>query len=172
MPTIIGSGNFSAAQLIFKTEPASTGTAGVALTQQPVVEITTSAGVLVSSSATVTLSLYADSNCSTTPLATNPAGTASVTGGSVAASNGLATFTNLAVTDAVSTLYLQASSSGLTSACSSMLNISAASVSASTSTVAAAASSYGVTGTGDFMTVTLKDQYGDVGCRSVLKRDD
>jgi hypothetical protein len=43
-----------------------------------------------------------------------------------------------------------------------MLNISAASVSASTSTVTAAASSYGVTGTGDFMTVTMKDPYGNV----------
>jgi hypothetical protein len=162
MPTLIGAGNFSASQLVFKAEPASTGTAGVALTQQPVVEVTTSAGVLVSSSATVTLSLYADSNCSTTPITINPAGTASVTNGSVAASNGLATFTNVSVTDAVSSLYLQASSSGLTSACSSMVNISAASVSASTSTVTAASSSYGVTGTGDFMTVTMKDAYGNV----------
>jgi hypothetical protein len=162
MPTIIGAGNFSASQLVFQTEPASTGTAGVALTQQPVVRITTSAGVLVSSSASITLSLYADSNCSTTPLATNPAGTASVTGGSATASNGVAAFTSLAITDAVSTLYLQASSSGLTSACSSAINISAASVSASTSSVTAASSSYAVTGAGDFMTVTLKDQYGNV----------
>jgi hypothetical protein len=166
MITQIATVNFTAGvatQLAITTAPSVTGTAGTALAQQPVVQVEDANGNLVSSSsATILFSLYGDSGCSSTPLATSPSGSASVAGGSATASSGIATFTSLAVTDAVSTLYLQASSSGLTSSCSSLLNISAGSVSASTSTLTAASSPYAVTGTGDFMTVTLKDAYGNV----------
>ena len=73
-----------AAKLVVTTEPAATATNGVALSQQPVVKIEDSGGnIVTSATSVVTAAIYE-----------GPAGS-SVTGASVAAVNGVATFTSL-----------------------------------------------------------------------------
>jgi alpha-tubulin suppressor-like RCC1 family protein len=117
---VIGAG--SATQLAFSTEPSSTEGSGVALVTQPVVQVEDSSGTLVSSAANaITLAAYTDVGC--TVAAT---GTFSVTTNPLNASSGAASFAGVTYTGASgTTLYIKATASGLSSACSSVITIGA-----------------------------------------------
>src|SRR6185437_9194297 len=106
-------------QLEFVTEPSTSAGSGAALSLQPVLEIADENGNTVSSStASVVLAAYTNSTC-TTPAP----GTLSA---SKSASSGVASFSGVAYSGpAGSTIYIGASSSGLTSACSLAISISA-----------------------------------------------
>jgi hypothetical protein len=159
-----------ASKLAFTTPPSAVGTAGVALSQQPIAAVEDSSGTLVaSSSATITLSLYGDSGCSTSPIVSTPSSASAVQGTSIAAVSGSANFTSFAV-NAAGTVYVKASSPGLTSACSSAVAIAAGSPNLSLSSVVANPSSNVVADgtTTATITFTVEDQFGNpIGNQSV-----
>ncbi|MBT3983705.1 MAG: hypothetical protein HOE90_20280, partial [Bacteriovoracaceae bacterium] len=108
----------AASQLVYTTQPSATGTAGVNLAAQPVIEIRDAFdNVATSSSDTVSLTTYTTADCSTT----SSSGTTN--GSSKAASSGIATFTALNHEKAEATYY-KASSGGLTTDCSTISTIS------------------------------------------------
>jgi len=119
LAVLICLGRFEAAgqaqKLAFTTQPIGAA-AGQIFGTQPVIQIQDNSGNLItSSSVTVTLAI-----------GTNP-GSGSLTGTiSVSAVNGVATFSDLAISVAGNGYTLSASSSGLTGATSSTFNVSAA----------------------------------------------
>jgi alpha-tubulin suppressor-like RCC1 family protein len=117
---VLGAG--AATQLAFSTEPSSTESSGVALATQPVVQVEDSSGTLVSSATNaITLAAFTNVGC-TTPAT----GTFSVTTNPLNATSGAASFAGVTYTGTSgTTLYIQASASGLTSACSSVVTIGA-----------------------------------------------
>ena len=119
-PIAIAAG--SATKLAFGTQPSATATAGTAFATSPVVQIQdSSSGVVSSATNTVQLLVYSDFDCST------PTGfSLAATSNPVTASSGVATFAN-AIYTRTGTVYLKATSLGLTSACSAAVNVSAAS---------------------------------------------
>ena len=98
-----------ASLLEFSIQPSTLGTAGTALSTQPVVKILDSNGADTTSTATVTLTAYTGSNCT-------GAASGTLSNNSVSASGGVATFSGLSHS-AAETIYLKATSNGLTSAC-------------------------------------------------------
>lgn len=114
----------TASRLAFSTQPSTSGIAGSDLSTQPVVRVQDGNGnTITSSSASVTLSLYSDSSC-TTAAATTPSGANSVGGtATLTATSGTATFSGVSVDKSGTALYLRASSGVLTTACSNAMNI-------------------------------------------------
>ncbi len=104
----------AAYKLAYFTQPSSSSVPGIALSQQPVAWVEDSSGnQVLTSSASVALTLYLDSAC------TLPA-TATTSGASVSASSGAATFTSFTVTTP-GVYYVGATATGLVTACSSSL---------------------------------------------------
>jgi urease accessory protein UreF len=103
-----------ATQLVFTTEPSSTATATLSFATQPVVQIQDLNGNLVTSASnTVSLALYTDATCSTA----YTGAALSATANPLAAAGGVAAFSGIG-DSVVGTMYLGASSSGFTLACS------------------------------------------------------
>ena len=117
----IGAGSVS--KLAFSTEPSATESSGAALTTQPVVQVEDSLGTLVgTANNSITLAAFTDSGCTVTAT-----GTFSVTTNPLAAIAGSATFAGVTYTGAPVTIYLKASSTSLTSACSTAIVVGAGS---------------------------------------------
>ena len=144
-------------QLVFTTQPSSTGIAGEALPTQPQVSIEDVSDVVQSvATNAVTLALYTDTNC----LLPITVGTFGATTNPVNASSGVVSFSGVSYTQ-VQTVYIGATSPGLVSACSSAIAVSplpATQLSFSTQP------SLNVFTGGTFVTqpvVELQDQYGN-----------
>jgi hypothetical protein len=120
--TGIAVGAAAASVLVFTTEPSATATAGTDFSTQPVVAVRDAQGNLTASTATITLTAYTDSACTTT------AATGTLNGGSIAASSGVATFTGVDYSKA-ETIYLKASTGALTTDCSTAVAVSASAAS-------------------------------------------
>jgi len=90
------------AKLVVSAQPSDTAQSGIALVTQPTVQITDVGGNLTTSSATVTAELVS--------------GSAVVSGGSVGASSGVATFSGLTLSGTAGTYQLRFTSTGLQSA--------------------------------------------------------
>jgi alpha-tubulin suppressor-like RCC1 family protein len=107
-------------QLAFTTQPTSTGYAGIQLAAQPKVSVETSGGVVITNSTNaVTLAAYTNSTCTTAA-----GGTFSAATNPVSPSSGVATFFQARST-ATGTIYLGASATYFTSACSSAISLAA-----------------------------------------------
>lgn len=142
-------------KLVITTSPSATGTAGVALTIQPVVTFKTNLDVvLTSETSAVTLEAFTDSTCSTAG-----SGVLSANTNPVNAVNGVATFSGVSYTRA-QTIYLKASSPGVSSACSSAIVISpgAASKLAFTTQPSNAAATIAIS---PALQVSAQDSYGN-----------
>lgn len=108
----------AATRLRFTTEPSANGTVGVALAQQPIVSVVDAHNnVVPSASATITLEPYNNTSTCSSPgyvttlvVDTNP----------VATTNGVSAFTGLKY-NWIGNLYLRASATGLTAACSARI---------------------------------------------------
>ena len=113
------------------TQPSATATAGSVLSTTPVVQAQDSSGNPIGLSGLgVTLSLYSDSNCSTSSVPNNPIGGAALVGTAATTdSSGKANFLSLAITQAATSLYLKASATGALSTCSNAVNVSPAAAS-------------------------------------------
>ncbi len=108
------------AKLIFSTEPSTSGTAGVAFVTQPAVTVEDAySNVVTSATNSITLAPYTNSTCTTAGT-----GTFGATTNPLAASSGVASFSGVNYTKS-GTLYIGASASGLTSACSSAVSVAA-----------------------------------------------
>jgi hypothetical protein len=109
--------NGTASKLAFTTQPGSTNTSGIAFNTQPRVSIEDASGnVITSSNAAVTIAITAGTGVN----GAVPSGTATVN-----AINGVATFSGLNINLAGTGYTLTAASSGLTSAVSSAISITA-----------------------------------------------
>jgi hypothetical protein len=157
--TVTASG---ATKLAFTTAPSATGTAGSNLGTQPVVTIQDSgSNTVTGSSANVTLAVYSDSAC-TVVAATTPDASSSIAGtATLAATSGVATFAGIKINLAQSALYLKASSGALTTACSSLINVSPGAYDVTKSEVTAASASV-TSGSAVVATLTAKDAYGNL----------
>ncbi len=103
-------------KLSFSTQPSSTGRIYTSLITSPVVQVQDTYSNLVKAATNqVTISAYTDNTCSTPA-----AGILSAGNLTLAPSQGLATFSTVSYTQ-VQTIYLKATSSGLTSVCSSAI---------------------------------------------------
>ncbi|RYZ51525.1 MAG: hypothetical protein EOP49_11505, partial [Sphingobacteriales bacterium] len=145
----------------FSTAASSSGTAGSALTVQPVIEARDASGNRVTGfTGAVTLEVYSNSTC-TAAVTTNPDGGAllSATANPVTSVSGLATFANLALSRA-STLYLKATSSTYETPCSGAMVISAGAFSLAKSTLTVSASTLN-SGASITATLTAKDVYAN-----------
>jgi hypothetical protein len=155
----------TAAKLSFSLQPSGSGTAGTALDVQPVVQLQDSNGNNVTTSGVViSLTLFADSGCSSNPIPTNPKGTASVLSASATTvANGQATFTGFAITDSGSNLWVKASAAGPLIGCSSVVQINASSIDVTESAISAAPSTNVVADGSHSSTVlfTVQDTYGN-----------
>lgn len=106
-------------KLAFTSQPSWSNMAGVTLSNQPVVSIQDVNGDTVTSAThAITLAAFKDSSC--TVAAT--AGTLNVTTNPLAASSGVASFSGVSFSIA-GTIYLKATASGLTSACSTLVTM-------------------------------------------------
>ena len=106
----------TAAQLAFTTQPSATGTSNTALTTQPVVTAQDAGGnTVTTSSDSITLAIGTNGG---------PGGTLSGTV-TLAATNGVATFSGLSINKAGTGYTLTAASTGLTGATSSAFNVTA-----------------------------------------------
>lgn len=165
----------AANRLAFATQPSATASAGVSLPTQPIVRIEDAFGNLVSAgSHSVSLSATTDATC-----ATAATGTFGATSNPVASANGISGFSGINYSKA-ETIYIRASASGLTQACSNAVAVGPAaahhlvfSVQPSSSVIAAVAlatqpviqihDAYGNLVTGSSHAVTLSATT-DVGC--------
>jgi alpha-tubulin suppressor-like RCC1 family protein/fibronectin type 3 domain-containing protein len=149
-----------ATKVVYTTAPSGQTTTDTSFTTQPVVSIEdANSNIVTTSTATVALALYTDPAC-TTAAPTAPSGVSSVAGtSSVAAVSGAASFSGVSVVK-IGTVYLGASSAGLTSACTASFAITVGAVSAAQSTVTAATATVG-SGSNDTITLTGKDSYGN-----------
>ncbi len=106
-------------QLAFQTQPSSSAGAGVTFSTMPIVAVEDSNGnVITSATNSITVAAYTDSSCTVAA-----PGTFSVTTNPISASSGVASFSGLNYGGAVTTIYIGASSSGLTSTCSTAISI-------------------------------------------------
>jgi alpha-tubulin suppressor-like RCC1 family protein len=111
----------AASKLVFAVQPSSSGVAGQALAAQPVLQAQDAFGNSASSfGGSVALAAFTDAACSV-----NASGTLTASSNPVTASSGQAAFAGVAY-GASATVYLRASSGGLSSACSSAVVVSPA----------------------------------------------
>lgn len=142
-------------KLAFTQQPSSTATVGVAFTAQPQVSVLNHTGqVMTTSTNTVSIAAYADATCST------PAsGTLTVNSNNLLPTNGVVAFAGAKFSSAT-TVYLKATASGLTSACSAGILVSSGAayslgfLSDPPSTVTSA-ESFAVQ-------ISVRDQYGNI----------
>ncbi len=106
----------AAAKLTISTQPSSSGESGVALAQQPVVRVEDAFGNIVASTATVA--------------AVIKSGTGSLASATVTAAGGIATFSGLTITGVAGPFVLDLQSTGLATATSSSINLTAGAASA------------------------------------------
>ncbi|MCA2961320.1 MAG: hypothetical protein IOD12_13795, partial [Silvanigrellales bacterium] len=107
----------SATKLAFTTQPSNSVTAGVNFATSPVVQTQDASGALATSSASIQLSAYSDSGCST------PAtGNLTATTNPLAATSGIASFSGVKFNKA-GNIYLKATASGYTSMCSNGVTV-------------------------------------------------
>jgi urease accessory protein UreF len=146
----------AANQLAFTTQPSSTATAGSNLAVEPAVTVEDAYGNPVpGASNSIALAAYTSGACST------GASGLSATSLTVAASGGVASFSGVSDSQA-QTLYLGASSSGLASACSGAVAVSAASGNKLVFTVEPSASGTAGTALGTQPSVSIEDSSGNV----------
>lgn len=100
--------------LAFTTQPSSTTATSTAFATQPVVAIQNSGSTATTQSATITLAAFTDSTCTTA------AGTAISGTAAVATTSGVATFSGLSYSTS-GTIYLKATATGMTAACSTAI---------------------------------------------------
>lgn len=159
-----------ATKLVFATQPetASPRSAGSQLYVQPSIQFKNSANVLASSdSSPVTLALYTDSTC-TTPAPPTPSGARSLSGTLTKnASLGVATFNDLSVNLARSSLYLKATSGSLHSACSNAFQVLSGIASPSLSTLSLSSSTV-TAGNSVVATLGVVDDFGNAAPSGVL----
>ena len=149
-------------QLAFQTQPSSTAGAGVTFSSQPVIEIEDAKGNIVTSATnTVTLAAYTNSTC-TTPAS----GTFTITNNGLAASSGVASFAGVnygvTLTGPSTTIYIGASSSGLTSACSNAITITPGNPSKLIFSTEPSASGTAGIALSTQPGITIEDTYGNV----------
>ena len=144
-----------AAKLAFSQQPSTTATAGVDFTVQPQISILNHTNQVVTNATnTVSINAYTDSSCTT--LAT---GTFNVAANNLIPSSGLASFSGVNYST-TTTIYLKATSSGLTSACSSGVTINSAAP--YQIGIHAQPATSGRAGDNFSMTVRLFDSYGNL----------
>jgi alpha-tubulin suppressor-like RCC1 family protein len=108
-----------ATKVAFTTQPSATGATNTALSTQPVVTLKdASNNTVTTSGVSIALSAWTDNTCS----GTSYAGTMNVTSNPTSTVNGVANFIGVSF-DTPGTIYLKASSSGLTYDCSTAINI-------------------------------------------------
>ena len=134
-----------AARLAIVTQPSSTGIVGVALAQQPVVQLQDAQGNNVTGAGVVV----------TAAIASSPGGTPSlVNQTATTVTSGLATFAGLAIVGLTGNYTLRFAAAGLTAVVSSTIGLAVGAVSAAQSTVAAAPASF-LADSSDGVTVTV-----------------
>ncbi|TMB90902.1 MAG: hypothetical protein E6J45_07880 [Chloroflexi bacterium] len=138
-----------AAQLAFSQQP-SNATAGVAISPAVTVEIQDAGGNLTSSTASVSVAI-----------GTNPGGGTLSGTTTVAASGGVATFSNLSINKSGNGYTLTASSSGLTGATSGTFNITAAAATKLAYLLQPSGSTGGIA-FGTQPKVAVEDQFGNI----------
>lgn len=142
-------------KLSFSVHPSATATAGSDFSTQPQVSILNNTNqVMTSSTNSITLSAYTDSTCTSAI----SSGTFSVTTNPILPTSGVATFAGVKYTE-VSTIYLKATSPGLTSACSTGIVISPAA--ANQLSFYLAPPQNATAGTSFPVQVSIKDVYGN-----------
>ena len=156
--TVITVSPAAISSLAFVTQPSATGSAGIPLSTQPVIQLSdTYSNIETSSTAAVTLAAFIDSTCST-----GASGTLNVSANPVNANgtNGTSTFGGVSYNQA-GTIFLQASSGGA-STCSSQTTLSASATSATNSTLSAVPMTVANDGSSNsVVTVTLQDANGN-----------
>ncbi|NJN83115.1 MAG: hypothetical protein HC802_13065, partial [Caldilineaceae bacterium] len=116
----ISAGPGAPTKLLFGQQPGSPATAGVNFSPQPIVEIQDIAGnVSLTATHTITLMAYSDITC-TTPATRTLNG-----GGGLPAVSGVVTFTAVNY-EGADDIYLRATAAGLTSACSTLVDMNPA----------------------------------------------
>lgn len=107
-----------ASKVVFTTQPSSPVVAGVLLGTQPAVSVQDACGnALPSATNSITLAAYSNSACTTAGT-----GTFSVTTNPLSAVGGTSTFSGVSYTKS-GNLYIRATSTGLTQACSSLVSV-------------------------------------------------
>ncbi len=149
-------------RLVFTTAPSNSTTAGSTLATQPVVTAEDPQGnTLTAFTDNVALSAYTDSSCSTA-ISTTPNGSNPLDGITTeSAVLGVATFSTIQINQA-GTVYIRAEATGLTSACSGAITVSADTPRNSESTTSVSKSIVLANDTAtSIITVTLKDTFGN-----------
>ena len=108
----------AATKLNFSVQPSSTVIAGQAMAANPIVEVTDPEGNPINQAASITLSAFSDSSCTIAAVGTLTADTNPVSTGGTSS----ATFSGIRYTK-WEDLYIKASTPGLTSACSSLIEV-------------------------------------------------
>jgi len=148
----------TATQLAFTTQPSSTGVAGVSFASQPVVQVRDAFGnAVMSASNSIQLLAFTDASC-----ISGASGSVGAASNPLSATSGVAAFASNSYTKS-EVVYLQASSAGLASACSTAITVSAGAPNVSNSTLVASPSS-GINSDGvsvATITVTLFDTYNN-----------
>ena len=142
--------------LAYTTQPSTIATAGTAFAQQPVLKATDNFGNLsTTASSTVTLTAYTNSLCTS-----GASGT--LTAAPTALSSGTVTFSSVSY-NTPGTIYLKASSTTLTTACSQGITFSPSSSDPNQSTITVSPATLANDGnTAAVATITVKDAYGNL----------
>jgi len=152
----VGSG--SATQLVFSTEPPTTAASGASFTTQPVLHVEDSLGNLASSATnSITLAAFSDSGCTVAA-----SGTLTATSNPMSASSGVANFAGVTYTGSPGSVYLKATGSGLTSACSTLTTLGAGSASKLVFTTEPSATESSGSALGTQPVVSVEDGTGNV----------
>ncbi len=151
----------AASTLAFTTEPGSNATAGASLSTQPVVTVQDAQGnTITGSTASIALSAFSDSSCSTA-IATTPDGSSTLEGSiTLSASSGVASFSGVTANRAGS-VYLKASTAGLATDCSTVVTVAPGAYALSDSAVTLSSSTVN-SGSSVTATLTTKDAYGNL----------
>ena len=156
--TVITVSPTAVSSLAFVTQPSATGSAGIPLSTQPVIQLSdTYSNIETASTAAVTLAAFIDSTCST-----GASGTLNVSANPVNANgtNGTSTFGGVSYNQS-GTIFLQASSGGA-STCSNQIIVGASATSATNSTLSAVPMTVANDGSSNsVVTVTLQDANGN-----------
>ncbi len=141
-------------KLAFSVQPSNSATAGATFATLPQVSVLNHTGqVMTSSTNPVSLAAYSDSLC-TTPAS----GTFNVAANNLLPSNGVVAFSGVSY-NLASTVYLKATSSGLESACSTGIQVSAAAAHSLTYFLVPPTSA--VAGESFPVKVTVRDAFGN-----------
>ena len=140
----------AASQLAIATQPSATAQSGVALGQQPVLQLQDASGNAVSQSGVVVTATIATGG-----------GTLGGTLTATTVANGTATFTNLAITGTIGARTLTFAATGLTSATSSTITVSAGAASQLAITTQPSAAAQSSVAFGQQPVIQLQDASGN-----------